>query len=558
MTARSAAALAAAAAAYLLLVLSAAVTIGTNYEEVVPYVLTPLDIRDGMPRAQPDAPGFVVSDYLPRLALAPSPDVRLPLLNQLYMTDHLSYGGVALGSLGLDRLWAARLWHALFGLALILVLYDVARCLGLSQRAALIALAIAATSLHVTIAYATARFDESLASFGTVVVLWAALRYARTQRTGWVWIGVFAAAFAVSGKVTALWPLFALAVAGALAGWRPPPLRVLVLPMLAAAPLLAVMGGFALAGPAAGGEVQRRLAFFGNLFTSDVILGTLANLVVYLGSWGSITGQIIRGADAGAANRVGQLLVIGTIVWLAVRTLRSGPVPRRYRLEAQMLTFLVVIVVLVMFFFREHRDYQFLLLVPLYAVAMAAWLDACAQRLLDRRMPAWLAGVLVGALPVLGNLWEQRGLRIDLPYARNAMVDLAPQRAAADWLLEHQVRNPIVVTFYEVGIYELFTDAAVRPVYAFPLLRGPKDRSSVPDLAAVWRQLLADGETHHAVLPLGENSIERRHFDEPAIRQAMLQAADTERVAVINNRRGEPVLEVWTARTGAAPAGDAP
>lgn len=553
MTARTAAALVAAAAAYLLLVLSAAATIGTNYEEVVPYVLTPLDIRDGLPRPEPNALGFVVSDYLPRLAFAPSPDVRLPLLNQLYMTDHLSYGGVVLGSLGLDRLWAARLWHALFGLVLVLAVYDVARCLGLGQRAALIALAIAATSLHVTVAYAAARFDESLASFGTVVVLWAALRYARDRRAAWVWLGVFAAAFAISGKVTALWPLFALAVAGALAGWRPPPLRVLALPLLAAAPLLAVMGGFALAGPATGGEVQRRLAFFSDLFTRDVILGTLGNLVVYLGSWGSITGQIIRGADAGPANRVGQLLVVGTIVWLVWRTLRGGPVARRSRLETQMLTFLVIIVVLVMFFFREHRDYQFVLLVPLYAVAMAAWLDACARRWLDRRMPAWLAGVLVGALPVLGNLWEQRGLRLDLPHARNAMADLAPARAAADWLVEHQVRHPIVVTFYQVGTYELFTDGAVRPAYIFPLLRGPKDRSNVPDLAAIWSKALADGETHHAVLPVGENAIERRHFDEPAIRQAMLQVADTERVAVIDNRRGEPVLEVWKARIDGAP-----
>jgi hypothetical protein len=228
----------AASAVFVAIVVTTASKFGANYEEVVPYVLTGLDVRDAGQTAPPDrrAPRFVTSGYLPRLAFEPVPGLRLPLLNQLYMTNHLTYGGVALAAAGFDPLWSARLWHAAFGLILLWLLYDVALLLGLGPRAALIALAIAATGLPVTFMYTWARFDECLSSLGAVTVLWAALRYARDGRRRWVWMGVLAAAVAISGKVTALWPLGALAVAATRAGWRPPPRRALARPLLVAAP----------------------------------------------------------------------------------------------------------------------------------------------------------------------------------------------------------------------------------------------------------------------------------------------------------------------------------
>jgi hypothetical protein len=552
------AALVAASAVYAVLTVSVAAKVGANYEEVVPYVLTPLEIRSPEPgdARMGAAPRFVTSRWLPRLAFEPTADVRLPLLNQLYMTDHLSYGGVALAALGIDPLWAARLWHAGFGLVLLWLLYDVALLLGLGTRAALVGVAIAATSLHVTTCYAPARFDESLASFGTVAVLWSALHYSRDGRQRWVWIGVMALAVAVTGKVTALWPLAGLATAGALAGWRSPPLRALALPALAAAPLFAPIVGFALVGPATGGEVGRRLQFLTDLFTSNAVPATAANLIDYLGNWGSIVSLMIRGADAHAPNVLGLLLVCATLIWLVARALAPGIVPRRHRRETQMLAFLAVVFTFVALFFRERRDYQFLLLVPLYALALAAFLEWCAQRFLDRRLPAWAAGAVICALPVAANLWEQRGLHADLVGARSAMVDLGVQRDSAAWLAARGAHRPIVVTFYAVGTYELLSDGVVRPVYAYPLLRRTKDPREVPDPVAVWRTLLADGgaEPRFAVLPLGENPIEAQHFDEPAIRAALLQVAQAERVAVFGNRQGDPLLEVWqvTARQPSA------
>jgi hypothetical protein len=562
MTRGAGAALAAASAVYGVLIVGLAARAGANYEEVVPYVLTALDIRDTRPSRVSDGatPRFVTSEYLPRLAFEPSAGRRLPLLNQLYMTDHLSYGGVALAALGMDGLWAARLWHALFGLAVLWLLYDIAILLGLGTRGALLTVAIAATSLQVATCYAVARFDESLPSFGTVGVLWAALRYQRDRRQRWVWVGVLAAALAITGKVTALWSLAGLAVAGALAGWRPPPARALALPALAALPLFAPMIGFAVAGPATGGEIERRLAFLGNLFTVDVLGGTAANLVAYLGSWGGIISVLIRGAEARPPNLFGRVLVCAALVWLCARVAAPGPLPRRRRLETHMLAFLGVIFLLVTLFFREHRDYQFLLLVPLHALALAAFLDWCARRFLDRRLPAWAAGVLVGALAVGANLWEQRGLHLDLGHPRNAMTVLDLQRASAAWLRERGALRPIVVTFYAVGTYELLSDGAVRPVYIFPLLRETKDASFVPDPAATWRALLADGgdEPRYAVLPLGENPVEDRHFDEAAIRAALLDVAEGERVAVFSAPRGDPLLEVWQVRTRpSVPAGSA-
>lgn len=548
MSWRVGAALSAASAVYLVLVLSVALRVGANYEEVVPYVLSPLDIR-GAPAVDDgsSAPRFVMSNWLPRLAFEPADGVRLPLLNQLYMTDHLSYGGVGLAATGIDPLLAARLWHAMFGIALLWLLWDVVRLLGMSPRAALIAAAIAATSLHVTTMYAPARFDESLASFCTVAVLWAALRYSRDHRERWIWTGAIAFAFGVSGKVTALWPLAGLALAGWLAGWRPPPWRALVIPALAVAPLFAPMIGFAIAGPAAGGEVDRRLQFLTNLFSSNAIPGTTANLIDYIGSWGSLVSVMIRGSHARPANMLGQALTAATLTWLIVRASLRGAVPRRARLETHMLAFLGVVFILVAMFFRERRDYQFSLVVPLYAVAMAGFLDWVGRRVFDRALPVWAAGVALCAVPVGLNLWEQRALHDDLARAANAMVDLGAQRASALWLAERGARNPIVVTFYAVGTYELLSGGAVRPVYAYPMLRLSKGGGEQPDPVAVWRTLLSEPAQgpRFAVLPLGENAIEAQHFNEPAIRAALMSVAQAERVAVFGNAVGEPLLEVW-------------
>ena len=550
------AALIAVSVVFLILVVAAAARFGASYEEVVPYVLMPLDIRSGVP-TDPDhgtPPRFVVSAELPELAFEPVSGVRLPLLNQPYMTDHLSYGGVALRATSIHPLWAARAWHALFGVVVLWTLCDVALLLGLGARAAFFAAAIAATCLPFTFMYNWARFDESLASAAAVVALWATLQYDRSPRRGWIWVAMAAAALAVTGKLTALWILGGLALAGGLAGWRPPPLRELARPALGVAWLFAPMVGFALTAPATGNEVGRRLAFLGDLFTTDVIPGTAANLIAYLGSWGSILSEAMRGDAAHGTNIVGELLVAGALIWLVARTVQPSEQPRRRRREAQMLVVTAFIFALVALFFREHRDYQFALLVPLHTLALAAFLDFIALRL-QRPLGWWAASALVLALPLASNLWEQQRYHRDLTSSRNAMFDLGAQRESAAWLSAHDVYRPIVVTFYAVGTYEIFTGGTVRPIYAYPLMRHSNDRTFLPDLPAVWRGVLAEGgeQETYAVLPLGTNPIEARHFDEPAIRAALFEVADSERVAVFNNPRGEPVLDIWKIRLRRAP-----
>ncbi len=215
-----------------------------------------------------------------------------------------------------------------------------------------------------------------------------------------------------------------------------------------------------------------------------------------------------------------------------------------------------------MLFYREHRDYQFVLLVPLNAIAVASFLEWCAQRVSVRHLPSWMAWTVVCVLPVAANLWDQRGLHEDLSSARNAMPDLAAQRASAAWLVEHDVPHPIVVTFYAVGTYEVLTNGIVRPIYGFPLMRETTEAGYVPDLVGAWRTLLGPDTTtgRYAVVPVGENVIEARHFDEPAMRTALLEAATGERAAVFTNARGEPILEIWrvTPRSGASLGGRQP
>jgi hypothetical protein len=541
--------LTAASVVFLCLVAGAARELGTNYEEAVAYVLAPLDVGASGGPASPAgaAPRFVVSTQLPRLAFEPRDGLRLPLLNQPYMTDHLSYGGIVLAALGIEPLWAARLWHAVFGVALLWMLYDVGLSLGLGRRTALMAVVLAATGLPLTFMYTWARFDESLASFGTVAVLAAALRYRRDPSTGWIWAATFATALAVSGKLTAIWPLAALAFAGWIAGWRPPPPSRMLLPALAGATFLAPMLGLAVAGPATTTEVGRRLAFLRDLFSSDAIPGAAANLIDYLGSWGSILSQAMRGAEGHGVNVVNWALVTIALVWLVARALSPGAPLRRHRFETQALGFLAVIFVLVAMFYREHRDYQFCLLVPLYALPWAAFLDWCARRWMDAWAPAWLAAVLVCAVPLAAHLRDQRLFLEDLGRSRNAMFDLHAQRESARWLDEQQVPRPIVVTFYATGTYELLTRGTVRPMYRFPMFRHANDGSFVPDYAAVWHQLLAEepDRDRWALLPLGDNPIEARHFDEPAIRASLRTIPGAEPVRTFSSRHGVPLLELW-------------
>src|SRR6185369_13224184 len=136
------------------------------------------------------------------------------------------------------------------------------------------------------------------------------------------------AAIAVSAKLTASWPLIGLVVAARLAGWRPPPARTLAVPALATAPLFAPIIAFAISGRATGDEIGRRIGFLADLFTSDVIPGAAANLINYLGNWSGILSELIRGAGARPPNVCGLVLVSSTLVWLVVRAVVDGPVPR--------------------------------------------------------------------------------------------------------------------------------------------------------------------------------------------------------------------------------------
>src|SRR5262249_55346393 len=148
----------------------------------------------------------------------------------------------------------------------------------------------------------------------------------------------------------------------------------------------------------------------------------------YLGSWGSILSQAMRGADGHGANIVNGALVMIVLVWLFARALAPGAPLRRHRFETQALGFLAVIFVLVALFYREHRDYQSWLLVPSAALPWGAFLDWWARRWTDAWAPAWLAAVLVGAVPLVAQLRDQRLFLEDLAHTRNAVFDLHAQR----------------------------------------------------------------------------------------------------------------------------------
>ncbi len=151
------AALVAVSAVYLILIVALAARAGANYEEVVPYVLSRLDIRGPAPDADPAedgaaAPRFVTSSYASQArvradrgaapaAAQPALHDRPPLLWR--RRARRAAGSIVYGRRGCGTL--------AFGVVALWLLYDVAGLLGLGPRAALLAVAIAATSLQFTL-----------------------------------------------------------------------------------------------------------------------------------------------------------------------------------------------------------------------------------------------------------------------------------------------------------------------------------------------------------------------------------------------------------------------
>jgi hypothetical protein len=569
---------------------------GAFYEEVVPYVVDPMDVvttwapgpEPALRWADGDGPDrvaetrWVVSDSLPRLALQIGAR-RFAILNQVYMTNHLSFFGLALGQLSGDPLYGARFFHALFGVAAIVLVHDIGASL-LTRRAALLGAALAATSFNLVFMFTWARFDESLPSVASLAVLAALLRFARDGRSRWLYAAAIATGVGVSAKITTLWPLGAMLLAAFVANVRRDTgprsaartaLRSLRRSQIAVAAALALpwlvpMIAHARFAPGAptSGEALRRLGFLSDLVTTDVVPRTLANMVDYLGSWSSLAAEIVRGPEAPAPSWAGRALVLATLGYLGWAAFRRGPAgapERRTRVETAMLVFIGAIAALVSMFYREHRDYQFVLLVPLFSLAVAHSLDALMTvvgRALPGRAPSCAACAIVAAAPMGAQLADCARFWRDLGHAKNAMLDQRVQRDSAEYLERARIR-PITTTFYAVGQYELLTRGRVRPLHASNLFRNDRRKFSRDELLAIWRRLLAIDcrAPRYVLLPLGSNPVEQRHFDEEGIRAALLADSDTyaegiTRLESFVGRGGEPLLELY--RVEGCPLGPIP
>lgn len=564
--------------------LAGAARFGLNYEESVAYAPCRLDVaaaidarqepasirytdhRENEPPGSPGSAGgarLVRSETLPRLALE-APFGWIPLLNQIYMTNHLALLGAVIARV-VDPALGPRVLHAIFGLVSLLLLYDVGRA-WLSERARLFAVALASVSATFTFMFTWARFDESLPSVASLASLAFVLRYQRDGRARWIALAALAAGLGISAKLTTLWPLFAMMLAAAIA--RGPSLpSARALRHIAAALPLALLGfvplivnGFLHPESPTGSEVARRLALIPQIVTTTALPRAFMSLALYLGAWGSMLRGLILGVEGPTIDLAGRLLlapgcglVLATLVFLAIRAFRAGPSPRRARPEMGMLIFLGALLLLVALFYNEHMDYQFVLTVPLFWLGPGAMLDALATSLEARGAGARRAASLVVIPFLAAGLIEQVRLQSAIDHARNPMVDLHAQRAAAAFLMDRGITRPVDTTFHATAVYEQLSRGEIRPLHVFELFR---DRNlSRARLSRAWAHILAvmEREPMYVLLPLGENPVESRHFDEPAIREALLEEAarghgGAELVTSFTNRAGDPLIELYKVR----------
>ncbi|MEI8257089.1 MAG: glycosyltransferase family 39 protein, partial [Deltaproteobacteria bacterium] len=542
--------------------------LGVFYEEVVSFTDVPQEIvsrvahegglmrveyADGRERdpsvVAPATPLLVPASMLPHLSVRYRGH-QYPLLDQIYMTNHVAY--LSWCARWISPVWGVRTVHALFGVIGLVLLFVLGRSLFDSETART-AVVLAPLGLNYTFMFTWARYDESIASVGTLAVLVAVDRYRREGKERFLAVALFLAALTVSGKITALWTLGAAGLAAIVAGKLPrPKLRGSAVGLLTGAvcflPLILdetrMPGG-------TNRESARRLAMLHDVFTTDVLWQTALNMAQYLGDWGTILARVLRGPEGGGRVPFRGFIVAACYLHLAWCALAPGESRRRARSETALLIASAVVFVLVGMFYREHRDYQFVLLVPFASLVVARSLVALAARfgVSSPRVRCAAQAAMVVAWAALG-IREHMLFWNDLANGQNAMLSLAAQRRSAEFLQRRGIVRPVTVTFYAVGQYEFLTDGAVRPLHAFNLFRDP--RMDDAHLASGWRDALAidGGETHHVLLPLGRNVVEERHFSEGSMRRVLLEQVapslgGSTLVATFANERGAPVLALY-------------
>jgi hypothetical protein len=233
----------------------------------------------------------------------------------------------------------------------------------------------------------------------------------------------------------------------------------------------------------------------------------------WLGDSTSIWAPVYEGQRSfGSTLLLPAALASVAVVAAAVRFFRG----RATESETMLLAALAGSLVCAAILYRDGNQFQLAPpLEPFFALAVAEQLVALDGVRWGGVRAVWLVGFAALTFRVQG---VARGIALDAGTA-NPMLSGAAQRAAVSRMRELGIRGPelVTTTYNHAGVVEAWTDEAVRPVNAWPLLMS-KDRDR---LRSAWTGILATVHPKYALLTLGSNVVESGGTDVTAIGSAL-------------------------------------
>lgn len=539
---------------------------GSNFEEVAGLFTRAPRWVNAHPEPAPDTSGPEEEEVEGgHLVTAPTP--LLPVWG--YETAEGSYHPIMVdGHIGaivyyptrwlvaLGGLFAGRLMSLLSGTALVVAVWLVSNRLFAWPAAPIAAFFVATHPLSLTL-FGWTHVEEQMMVLLPVLALFFALEHVRTQARWCVPAAAITAGLGAAGKNSAAWHLGAALLTLALFRQRP---RVtmkqwLLAGALFALPLLPQLA-YAYDQGSSGAMSERwgqmtshslfdlhRLAFFYDIFRTNFAHA------------GTALTELSQGRLPASSSDLPSLLLVATVLGAAVVV----PLVRGAGLAARMLgTGLLLLFSMYIALYHDDPGQFFIPVLPWVAIAVGlvgTGLATLAGRLEGGR--AWLgrAPLAAAVLAILAlNLVEAKKLYRVLTNPSSAMFSLSAQRGLVQHLTDKGIESPWVVTYGEVGVYEILSRGRVRPHLAYPIF---SESCSLPatreaPYRPAWELVLdrMEGAREYLVLPTRLGILEMSPCaGGPSVRAELSAAAAArgrrlERVAGFGSEN-EPALELF-------------
>lgn len=459
---------------YLASVLPPTLSLGTNVEEIAGLLsTTPLreyvDAQVSATEPSGGGPSLRESRWMPVWSVVYGDGTELPLM----VDGHI--GAVPFWPyrplLALGGITAARMMSVVLGVGILLAVLLLGARLR-DERVGWLAVVLLATTPLFVFLQAWVHPDETWSYAGYLFGLLAYLRWRERGGLHLLLTAAFLFGLGVAAKNTASWNFLALAATAYLLDLMPR-LSWRRWGLAAAAFLLPLVPQLAFVALSQASSLTRRtsqIAAPWDFFDRERLAFFAGHFTESFGGLGTALGTFV---DGDAWNTWGPVPGAGMLFLLATVGVFLASLTRRTPLPARVLGCGLGLVVLEYVAFYYVGMSVFALVTPwvplaVALISVAAW-DAAGRRRPAVRRVGRIAIAVVCAV-LLGNNISQT-VRYVLATTRPAysVFDRGAQEALARDLAEAGVAHPWTTTYGIVGVLELLTDDAVRPVHAFPV-----------------------------------------------------------------------------------------